>query len=148
MFPGTGEIPAPRITGQLLHIHEHRKVAIYMRSGAVGVAEFTDNGAELVDAATWFSSSIVAAGLPRYARKRALDSAGPIPPDIARRIEALHAVNAPRTTLETSMNASVLAVLRVAREIAYSIRQWRDYRQQLIESGHTTPISREVRSRG
>jgi hypothetical protein len=124
MYPNTEELPAPRITGQLLHVDEHRDVAIYMRNGVVKVAEFRKDHGQLVDAAAWFRNC-VGAGLSHPARACARNAADPISPEVALRIEALHAGSEWKTRIEATRDASLPAVLRVVKTIGRSIRKWR-----------------------
>jgi hypothetical protein len=53
--------PEPRrkhsIQGQLLRLSERRKVAIFLRDGALWVADFVDGQGALIDAITWFRFS-------------------------------------------------------------------------------------------
>ena len=78
------------IQGQLLRLSERREVAIYLRGGALWVADFIDGHGALIDAATWFRFNCGAPGA-RYAKRRmVLESAIPLSVDLVARIERLH----------------------------------------------------------
>jgi hypothetical protein len=81
---------ATAIQGQLLRWSERREVAIYRRKDALWAAPFIDGDGELIDAVTWFRFNC---GTPfaSYARRRMiLESAMPLPGQLAARIESLH----------------------------------------------------------
>ena len=83
-----------QIQGQMLRLGEHHSVAIYLRDGAIWVADFVDGHGELVDANTWFRFNCGALANSHARRRMALESATPISPELAERIEALHAASA------------------------------------------------------
>lgn len=78
------------IQGQLLRLSERREVAIYLRGGKLWVADFVDEHGELFDPITWFRFNC-GAPLSRQAERRVvLESAFPLSPELAARIERLH----------------------------------------------------------
>lgn len=77
-----------RIQGQLLRLTARREVAIYLREGTLWIADFIDGDGEIVDAVTWFRFNC---GATRHVRRRMLrESAIPLSPELAARIERLH----------------------------------------------------------
>jgi hypothetical protein len=79
------------IQGQLLRISPHRQVAIYLRDGALWVADFVDGRGTLVEAAIWFRFNCPALETPHARRRMVRESAIPLSADLVQRIEELHA---------------------------------------------------------
>lgn len=84
-----------RIQGQLLRLNARREVAIYLRDGALWVADFVDDAGTLCEAASWFRFHCATAASWQPRRRMALESAVPLSDDLVARIEALHAGRAP-----------------------------------------------------
>lgn len=78
------------IQGQLLRLNERREVAIYLRDGALWIADFVDGGGTLTDAATWFRFNCASSASWPVRRRMALESAMPLSRDLVARIEQLH----------------------------------------------------------
>ena len=77
------------VQGQLLRRSERREVAIFLRDGALWVADFIDGNGQLIDATTWFRFNCGALESP-HARHRMLhESATPLSADLVHRIEQL-----------------------------------------------------------
>ena len=98
----TGEAAPARIKGQMLRLSEHREVAIYLRDGDVGIADFIDGRGELVDVASWFRFNCGSSANAYASRRMAIESAKPLSADLIGRIEALHrpvVTRRPRTLL-------------------------------------------------
>lgn len=85
---------APRlrgsIQGQLLRLSTHHTAAIYLRQGALWVADFIDGQGALVDANTWFRFNCGSLANSHALRRMALESAIPLSADLVERIEGLH----------------------------------------------------------
>lgn len=81
----------PPIQGQMLRLSEHHAVAIYLRDGAVWIADFIDGQGALIDANTWFRFNCGNLANSHALRRMALESAMPISAELGARIEALHA---------------------------------------------------------
>jgi hypothetical protein len=81
---------APSIQGQLLRHSEHREVAIFLRDGALWVADFIDGNGQLIDATTWFRFNCAALFSSHAQRRMALESAIPLSPELVARIQRLH----------------------------------------------------------
>jgi hypothetical protein len=81
---------ASPIQGQLLRLSTRREVAIYLRQGALWVADFVDGQGELVEPRAWFRFNCGAPGTRDPQRRMLLESALPLSAEIAARIEALH----------------------------------------------------------
>jgi hypothetical protein len=78
------------IQGQMLRLSEHHAVAIYLRDGAMWIADFVEAQGTLVDANTWFRFNCGTLANSHALRRMALESATPISPELSERIEALH----------------------------------------------------------
>ena len=78
------------IQGQLLRLSERREVAIYLREGALWVADFIDGCGTLADATTWFRFNCASASSWHVRRRMALESAMPLSSVLIARIERLH----------------------------------------------------------
>jgi hypothetical protein len=85
------------IQGQLLRLSERREVAIYLRHGALWVADFVDGCGTLTDAATWFRFNCASSASWHVRRRMALESAIPLSRDLVARIEQLHEHRPPST---------------------------------------------------
>ena len=82
---------AGSIQGQLLRHSDRREVAIFLRDGALWVADFIDGEGELIDATTWFRFHCAAPSSPHGRRRMVLESAVPLSPDLVARIRHLYA---------------------------------------------------------
>jgi hypothetical protein len=82
---------APRIQGQLLRLTERREVAIYLRDGALWIADFIDGSGTLSDAPTWIRFNCATPASWPLRRRMALESAMPLSDELIARIERLHA---------------------------------------------------------
>ncbi len=80
----------PPIQGQLLRVSARREVAIYLRDGALWVADFLDSQGTLMDAATWLRFNCASSASWHVRRRMALESAMPLSVDLIARIEQLH----------------------------------------------------------
>ena len=77
--------------GQVLRLSERREVAIFLRDGALWVADFVDGDGALMDAITWFRYFNCGAQSTADARRRlVLESATPLSEELVERIERLH----------------------------------------------------------
>jgi hypothetical protein len=77
--------------GQVLRLSERREVAIFLRDGALWVADFVDGDGALMDAITWFRYFNCSAQSTSDARRRlVLESATPLSEELVERIERLH----------------------------------------------------------
>jgi len=85
-----------RIQGQMLRLSEHHAVAIYLRDGQMWIADFIDGHGTLVDATTWFRFNCGTLANSHALRRMALESAKPISPVLAERIDALHRASVTR----------------------------------------------------
>jgi len=81
---------AHSIQGQLLRQSERHEVAIFLRDGALWVADFIDGDGRLVDATTWFRFNCGALSSQHARRRMVLESAIPLSEELAERIERLH----------------------------------------------------------
>jgi hypothetical protein len=86
--------PSAPIQGQLLRRTQRREVAIFLRDGALWIADFIDGRGELTDAVTWFRFNCAAASVTQAERRMLLESAMPLSSELAARIEALLAKGA------------------------------------------------------
>lgn len=79
------------VQGQLLRLSARREVAIYLREGALWVADFIDGQGELVDPVSWFRFNCggFSASSARFRMVR--ESALPLSAELVARIERLHA---------------------------------------------------------
>ena len=78
------------IQGQLLRLSAHHTVAIYLREGALWVADFIDGQGELVDASIWIRFNCGSLSNSHALRRMTLESAIPLSTDLVARIEGLH----------------------------------------------------------
>jgi hypothetical protein len=79
------------VQGQLLRRSARREVAIFLRDGALWVADFVDGHGELIDAPTWFRFNCGTEATPQTQRRMVLESAVPLSADLVDRIERLRA---------------------------------------------------------
>lgn len=77
------------IQGQLLRLSERREVAIFLRDGALWVADFIDGQGELVDAVTWFRFHCAALSTAQARHRMVLESGIPLSEELVARIELL-----------------------------------------------------------
>ena len=77
------------IQGQLLRLSERREVAIFLRDGALWVADFIDGEGELIDAITWFQFHCAALSTKHARHRMVLESAIPLSEQLVARIELL-----------------------------------------------------------
>jgi hypothetical protein len=65
-------------------------VAIFLRDGALWVADFINGEGQLIDAATWFRFNCGALSSPQARRRMVLESAIPLSEELTARIQRLH----------------------------------------------------------
>jgi hypothetical protein len=76
--------------GQVLRLSARREVAIFLRDGALWVADFVDGDGALMDAITWFRYFNCGPQPTADARRRlVLESATPLSEELVERIERL-----------------------------------------------------------
>jgi hypothetical protein len=120
------------IQGQLLRQSERREVAIFLRDGALWVADFIDGEGNIVDATTWFRFNCGALSSLHARRRMVVESAVPLSPELVARIGRL---NAPTTMRKRSAIVALLDVIgarhvrgrlaaMVARRIARRRTHW------------------------
>ena len=80
---------ARSIQGQLLRQSERREVAIFLRDGALWVADFIDGEGKLIEATTWFRFNCGALSSLQARRRMVLESAIPLSPELVARIGRL-----------------------------------------------------------
>ena len=78
------------VQGQLLRQSDCREVAIFLRDGALWVADFIDGEGQLIDAATWFRFNCGTLASPQARRRMVLESATPLSKELAAKIQRLH----------------------------------------------------------
>jgi len=103
------------IQGQVLRVSERREVAIYLRKGALWVADFIDGDGELVEAATWFRFNCGALSTYHARRRMVQESAIPLSPELVTRIENLHRPSAPKSATSTQHAGSSRIRSAIAR---------------------------------
>jgi hypothetical protein len=121
--------PEPRrarsIQGQLLRLSERREVAIFLRDGALWVADFVDGQGALIDAITWFRFNCGALSTAHARRRMVLESATPLSEELVERIERLHrpaAADNRRTAVRlVKAIAARLAQCRLAAMVVYRV---------------------------
>jgi len=106
-----------RIQGQLLRQSERREVAIFLRNGALWIADFIDGEGMLIDATVWFRFNCAALASPHAQRRMVLESAIPLSPDLVARIG--HLCDPARTP-----KPGALAWLLVATSAFRARRRW------------------------
>lgn len=78
------------IQGQLLRFSRRRQAVIYLRDGALWVADFVDGRGEISDARSWFRFNC-ASGSPSHMRRRMVqESAMPLSSELVEKVERLH----------------------------------------------------------
>ena len=81
---------ARSIQGQLLRRTERREVAIFLRDGALWVADFIDGEGKLIDATTWLRFNCGSLSSPQARRRMVFESATPLSEELIARIGRLH----------------------------------------------------------
>jgi hypothetical protein len=89
---------AHSIQGQLLRQNERREVAIFLRDGALWVADFIDGRGQLIEATTWFRFNCGALSTTHARRRMVLESAVPLSESLVAKIERLPEPAALRTS--------------------------------------------------
>lgn len=117
------------IQGQMLRRSARREVAIYLRGGALWVADFIDGDGELVDAATWIRFNCGSASAWQARRRMVRESALPVSRELSLRIERLHNPDA-----SAASNAAGDVRGRVARLLR------RIFRRRVRRRSPATPI--------
>ncbi len=77
------------IQGQVLRRSGRREVAIFLLDDALWVADFVDGRGEVIDAVTWFRYNCAGTSVSHAERRMLLESALPLSPELAARIETL-----------------------------------------------------------
>jgi hypothetical protein len=77
------------IQGQLLRSSERREAAIFLRDGALWVADFIDSQGDIVDAITWFRFNCGSISTSHARRRMVHESATPLSEELVARIERL-----------------------------------------------------------
>ncbi len=93
---------ASPIQGQILRRSDRREVAIFLRDGALWVADFVDGRGELIDAVSWFRFHCAGASVTHAERRMLHESATPLAPELTARIEALIGAEAGRAEVPGS----------------------------------------------
>jgi hypothetical protein len=118
---------AHSIQGQLLRQSERHEVAIFLRDGALWVADFIDGDGRLVEATTWFRFNCGPLSSSHAQRRLVLESAIPLSEELAERIERLHpsadARNAGTVALLLESVAAHLLPGRLASVVASRLRR-------------------------
>jgi hypothetical protein len=96
------------IQGQLLRQSERREVAIFLRDGALWVADFIDGEGKIIDASTWLRFNCGSLLSPQGRRRMVLESAIPLSEAMIARIERL---DFPATTRERGPVVRLLEAL-------------------------------------
>jgi hypothetical protein len=78
------------VQGQLLRLSARREVAIYLREGALWVADFIDGQGEIVDPVSWFRFNCGGLTTSRARLRMIRESAMPLSAELIARIERLH----------------------------------------------------------
>jgi hypothetical protein len=126
-----GEAAPVRIKGQMLRLSEHREVAIYLRDGDVGIADFIDGRGELVDVVSWFRFNCGSPANAYVSHRMAIESAKPLSADLIGRIEALHrpiVTRRPRTLLGALKRLAALLARAPADDPRHRIAQQHQFR--------------------
>jgi hypothetical protein len=87
------ELRGGRIQGQLLRLNERRVAAIFLRDGALWIADFIDGHGELVESSTWFRFNCAAPTSTQARRRMVLEAGMPLTAEIVERIERLLAAS-------------------------------------------------------
>jgi hypothetical protein len=107
----------------MLRRSARREVAIYLRGGALWVADFIDGEGELVDAATWIRFNCASASAWQARRRMVRESAFPVSRDLSLRIERLHDPNAAAANDATGGVRAEGARGRIARFLRRILRR-------------------------
>jgi hypothetical protein len=86
---------SPGVQGQLLRLSARREVAIYLREGALWVADFIDGHGALIDPITWFRFNCGGLSTARARLRMVRESAMPLSVELLARIERLHRLTLP-----------------------------------------------------
>jgi len=78
------------IQGQVLRMSERREVAIFLRDGALWVADFIDGDGVLMEAITWFRFNCGAPSTSHARHRMVLESGTPLSEELIEKIERLH----------------------------------------------------------
>jgi hypothetical protein len=78
-----------RIQGQVLRLNERRVVAIFLRDGALWIADFIDGHGALVESSTWFRFNCAAPTTTQARRRMVLEAGMPLSVELVERIERL-----------------------------------------------------------
>lgn len=89
MHAAVADVSFDGLQGQLLRRTARREAAIFLRDGALWVADFIDGRGELADAATWFRFNCAARLAPHMRHRMTLEGATPLSDDLVHRIDAL-----------------------------------------------------------
>lgn len=79
------------IQGQVLRLSARREVAIFLRDGALWIADFIDGHGELVELRTWFRFHCAAPTTTQARRRMVLEAGVPLSTELVARIEKLFA---------------------------------------------------------
>ena len=109
------------IQGQLLRQSERREVAIFLRDGALWIADFIDGEGKLINATTWFRFNCGALSSPHARRRMVLESAVPLSPELVARIERLHGSAKMRERGAVVRLLEAIAAHQVSRRVATMI---------------------------
>jgi hypothetical protein len=82
-----------RIQGQVLRLNERRVVVIFLRDGALWIADFIDGHGELVESSTWFRFNCAAPTSTQARRRMVLEAGMPLTAELVERIERLLAAS-------------------------------------------------------
>jgi len=117
------------IQGQLLRLSERREAAIFLRDGALWVADFVDGQGALIDAVTWFRFNCAALSTAHARRRMVLESATPLSQELVERIERLDPpATADRCWALARLFAIVAARLQQSRlAVAYRVGRRRAF---------------------
>ncbi len=77
------------LLGQVLRRNERREAVMFLRDGALWVADFIDGEGELVDAATWVRFNCAGVAPDPAQRRMLTESAIPLSAELVARIESL-----------------------------------------------------------
>ena len=78
------------IYGQLLRFSDHREVALYVRDGVVGVADFIDGHGTLVDVKSWLRFNCGTPANTYVVRRMKIESAIPLSAELSAQIDSLY----------------------------------------------------------
>ncbi len=99
----SGRRAACTYLGQVLRQSDRREAAIFLHDGVLWVADFIDGEGALSDAATWVRFHCAGADVDAAQRRMRFESAIPLSPELAVRIEQLIAHRA--EPLASTINA-------------------------------------------